>query len=156
MEACVFIWGDTMSKALLAPAAVLVLWSLIVLLWMAATRFGGVRTAPKEKLRELPRVGGRGSDIEKALPAKSAWPSHNYTHLMEQPTLFYAAISILALLGEATSTNVALAWGYVGLRILHSLWQVLVNTVPVRFGLFILSTLCLIALAINAVRATLL
>jgi hypothetical protein len=145
-----------MSKALLAPAAVLVLWSLFVLLWMAATRFGGVRTAPKEKLRELPRVGGRGSDIEKALPTKAAWPSHNYTHLMEQPTLFYAAVGILALIGEATATNVALAWGYVGLRILHSLWQILINTVPVRFVLFILSTICLIVLAINAVRATLL
>jgi hypothetical protein len=144
-----------MSKALLAPAAVLVLWSLIVLLWMAATRFGGVQAAPKEKLRELPRVGGRGSDIEKALPAKAAWPSHNYTHLMEQPTLFYAAVGILALLGQATSTNVALAWAYVGLRVAHSFWQILVNTVPVRFGLFILSTLCLMALAINAVWATL-
>jgi hypothetical protein len=145
-----------MSKALLAPAAVLILWSLFVLLWMAATRFGGVRSAPKEKLRELPRVGGRGADIEKALPTKASWPSHNYTHLMEQPTLFYATIGILALLGQATSTNVNLAWGYVGLRIAHSLWQVLVNTVPVRFGLFILSTLCLIALAINAVGVTLL
>jgi hypothetical protein len=145
-----------MSKALLAPAAVLVLWSLIVLVWMAATRFGGVRAAPKEKLRELPRVGGRGSDIEKALPTKSAWPSHNYTHLMEQPTLFYAAVGILALLGEATSTNVALAWGYTGFRIAHSVWQILINTIPIRFGLFILSSLCLLALAINAVRATLL
>jgi hypothetical protein len=145
-----------MPKALLAPAAVLVLWSLIVLLWMAATRFGGVRTAPKEKLRELPRVGGRGSDIEKALPAKAAWPSHNYTHLMEQPTLFYAVVGILALAGEATSTNVMLAWGYTGLRVAHSLWQILINTIPVRFGLFILSSLCLMALAINAVRATLL
>jgi hypothetical protein len=145
-----------MSKALLAPAAILVLWSLIVLVWMAATRFGGVKAAPKDKLRELPRVGGRGSDIEKALPAKSAWPSHNYSHLMEQPTLFYATVGILALLGEVTSTNVNLAWGYVALRIAHSLWQMLVNTIPVRFGLFILSTLCLMALAINAVRATLL
>jgi hypothetical protein len=145
-----------MSKALLAPAAILVLWSLIVLVWMAATRFGGVKAAPKDKLRELPRVGGRGSDIEKALPAKSAWPSHNYSHLMEQPTLFYATVGILALLGEVTSTNVTLAWGYTALRIAHSLWQILVNTIPVRFGLFILSTLCLMALAINAVRATLL
>jgi hypothetical protein len=76
--------------------------------------------------------------------------------MMEQPTLFYAAIGILALLGQASVTNVTLAWGYVGLRIAHSVWQILVNTVPVRFGLFILSTLCLIGLAVNAVRATLL
>jgi hypothetical protein len=145
-----------MSKTLLAPAAVLILWSLAVLLWMAATRFSNLRTVPREKMRELPRVGGRGPDLEPVLPAKVNWVSHNYLHLMEQPTLFYATIGILALLGQATTTNVNLAWGYVGLRIVHSLWQILVNTIPVRFGLFVLSTLCLIALAINALRATLL
>jgi hypothetical protein len=144
-----------MPKDLLAPAAVLVLWSVIVLVWLGVTRFGAVRTVPREKMRELPRIGGRGPDIETVLPAKANWASHNYTHLMEQPTLFYATIGILALLGQATAVNVALAWGYTGLRIVHSLWQILVNTIPIRFGLFILSTICLIALAINAARATL-
>jgi hypothetical protein len=75
---------------------------------------------------------------------------------MEQPTLFYAVVMILALVGQGDGLNAQLAWGYVVIRILHSLWQGLVNTIPVRFGLFILSTLCLMALAINAVRATLL
>ena len=48
-----------------------------------------------------------------------------------------------------------LAWGYVGLRIAHSVWQLFVNAVSVRFMLFLASTVCLIGLAINAVRATL-
>jgi hypothetical protein len=144
-----------MSKALLAPAAVLILWSLVVLLWLAVTRFGSVKTVPREKMRELPKVGGRGQDLEAVLPPKATWVSHNYTHLMEQPTLFYATVGILALLGEATSTNVTLAWGYTLVRIAHSLWQGVVNTLPVRFGLFLLSTGFLIALAINAVIATL-
>jgi uncharacterized MAPEG superfamily protein len=144
-----------MLKALLAPAAVLILWSLVVLLWMAVSRFGGLGAVPKEKMRELPRVGGRGKDLEAVLPKKVNWVSHNYTHLMEQPTLFYAVIGILALLGQTQSINVNLAWGYVVLRIAHSLWQNLVNTIPVRFGLFILSTLCLIALGVSALRATL-
>jgi hypothetical protein len=144
-----------MLKAILAPAAVLVLWSLIVLLWMGATRFGTLRTLPREKLRQLPRAGTRGPDLEPVLPAKVNWVGHNYMHLTEQPTLFYAVVGILALLGQTSSTNVTLAWGYVGLRILHSLWQILVNTIPVRLGLFLLSTFCLMALAVNAVLATL-
>jgi hypothetical protein len=145
-----------MSKAILAPAAILVLWSLIVLLWMAATRGSGLKTVSREKMRELPRVGGRGEDLQKVLPQSANWVSHNYTHLMEQPTLFYAVVMILALVGQGDGLNAQLAWGYAVIRILHSLWQGLVNTIPVRFGLFILSTLCLMALAINAVRATLL
>lgn len=83
------------------------------------------------------------------------WKSHNYTHLMEQPTLFYATVVILALTGQGGGLNLSLAWAYVGLRVAHSLWQALVNTIPVRFGLFLASTLCLLVLAVNAVRATL-
>lgn len=143
-----------MTKAILAPAAVLVLWSLVVLIWLAVARFGGVKSVPKEKLRELPRVGGRGADIEKVLPPQANWVSHNYTHLMEQPTLFYATVLILAVVGEGTGLNLMLAWAYTLFRIAHSLWQILSNTIPVRFGLFIASTACLIALAINALRAT--
>ncbi len=148
-----------MSKEILAPAAVLVLWSLIVLGYMAFARFSGLSKLPKEKLRELPRTGARGVDVDRVVPERASWPSHNYTHLMEQPTLFYATVMILALVGQGSgqggSTNIMLAWGYVGLRIAHSLWQITSNAIPVRFALFITSTVCLIALAINAVRATL-
>lgn len=144
-----------MTKAILAPAAVLVLWSLIVLLWLAVARMGGIKTVPKEKLRELPKIGGRGADLEKVMPKQANWISHNYTHLMEQPTLFYATVLILAVVGEGTGLNLTLAWAYTGLRIAHSLWQILSNTIPIRFGLFLAATACLVILAINALRATL-
>ena len=52
--------------------------------------------------------------------------------------------------------RVVLAWSYVMIRIVHSLWQALVNKLPVRITLFTLSTLCLLVLAIRAVMATLL
>jgi len=88
------------------------------------------------------------------IPDQINWKAHNYAHLMEQPTLFYAAVMILAILG-AGSLDVALAWGYVGIRVVHSVWQATVNRVPVRFALFLLSTICLIGLAIRAFGATL-
>jgi ABC-type sugar transport system permease subunit len=141
------------QNPLLAPAAVLVLWSIIMLLWMAFTRFPAVAKSGVDLKTVKP--GGRGGDLEKILPPHVNWKSHNYTHLMEQPTLFYAVIAILAIAGAGSGLNVMLAWAYVGLRIAHSLWQALVNTIPVRFALFILSTFCLIGLAINAVRVTL-
>ena len=89
------------------------------------------------------------------LPPEVTWKSHNHTHLHEQPTLFYAVVLILAVQGAHTELNVALAWAYVALRIVHSLWQALVNKVSIRFALFLLSTLCLVVLAVNALRAAL-
>ena len=139
---------------ILAPAAVLVLWSLVVLLWMTATRFpafakAGLKMSDAEQ-------GSRYVDVESTMPAKVNWKSHNYTHLMEQPTIFYAAVAILALAGEGGGINASFAWAYVGIRVVHSIWQGTVNFIPVRITLFTLSTLCLWLLAINAVRTTLL
>lgn len=134
-----------MQGRILAPAAILVLWTLVMLVWLAATRLpainrmGGLGSA---------KPGGRGQDLEGVLPDTINWKSHNYAHLVEQPVLFYATSASLAILGF-TSADVVLAWSYVCLRILHSLWQALINTVPVRFTIFGLSTLCLIVLAVR-------
>lgn len=138
--------------SILAPAAVLVLWSLVVLAWVTATRFPAFAKAGID-VANTPR-GARYADVEKDMPAKVNWVSHNYTHLMEQPTLFYAAVAILAIAGDTSAVSLYAAWGYAGLRIVHSLWQGLVNIVKVRIVLFTASTICLWVLAINGVRAT--
>ena len=139
--------------SILAPAAVLVLWSLVVLLWCTATRFPAFARAGIN-IANTPR-GARYADVEKDMPAKVNWVSHNYTHLMEQPTLFYAAVAILAIAGDTSAVSLYAAWGYSVIRIVHSLWQGLVNIVKVRIVLFTASTICLWVLAINGVRATL-
>jgi uncharacterized MAPEG superfamily protein len=143
-----------MNAPILAPAAVLVLWSMVILIWTSATRFPAIGKVPRDNLKGLPRKGVRGQDLEAILPPNVNWVSHNYTHLMEQPTVFYAVVCILALAGAGSGVNLWLAWAYVAIRIVHSLWQVLVNTIPVRIALFGVSSLCLIALAVNGVRAT--
>lgn len=141
-----------MAGSILLPATVLVLWTLVMLFWMAGVR---VPAAQRIGVDIAKSTGGRASDIEPQLPPAVTWKSHNHTHLHEQPTLFYATVLILAVQGANTELNVGLAWAYVGLRIVHSLWQALVNKVNVRFALFLLSTLCLLVLAVNALRATL-
>ncbi|MEO8723200.1 MAG: MAPEG family protein [Sphingobium sp.] len=142
----------TVSVSLLAPAAALALWSIIVMFWMAAKRFPALKVAkiPKEII-----VGGRGQDLDKILPPRTNWPAHNYAHLMEQPTIFYPVIVILAVLGQGTALNIALAWAYVGLRIIHSVWQIQVNTIPLRATIFFVSSLVLMVLTINALVAAL-
>ena len=141
-----------MQAQILAPAAVLVAWSLVMLIWLAATRLpamskamGGFKNA---------RPGGRGQNLEGVLDDKIQWKSHNYAHLMEQPTLFYAVVAILAIMGPHPH-DALFAWGYVLLRIVHSLWQATVNVVSIRFTLFFLSTACLAMLTAHAVMLTL-
>lgn len=141
-----------MQAQILAPAAVLIAWSLVMLLWMAFTRFPAMKKTGMDLGNAKP--GGRGQDLEGVLPDKVQWKSHNYAHLMEQPTIFYPAVVILALLG-ATATDVLVAWIYVGLRIVHSVWQATVNTVTIRFPLFVLATIALGWLAYRAVALTL-
>lgn len=141
-----------MDTSILAPAAVLVVWSLFMLLWMAATRFPAIFNSGLD-LKAAP-PGGRGQDLEQVLPANVNWKSHNYTHLMEQPTIFYAAVLIIAVAGSSTPTMVNFAWGYAILRIIHSLYQSLFNVVMVRFSIFVLATICLMVLAVHAVITT--
>ncbi len=141
-----------MQAQILAPAAVLVLWSLVMLSWTALSRFPAMAKAGMDLKNAAP--GGRGQDLEGVIDARVTWKSHNYTHLMEQPTLFYATLAILAFMG-AGETDVLLAWAYVALRIVHSIWQATVNVVSVRFTLFLISTGILLALAIRAAMATL-
>ena len=140
-----------MQAQMLAPAAVLVAWTLIMLLWTAGTRLpalskvGGLKNA---------KPGGRGQDLEGVIDDRINWKSHNYSHLVEQPTLFYAVSLIIALLGP-NPTMVLVAWIYVAIRIVHSIWQATVNVVSVRFLLFALSTIALVILAVRALSLTL-
>ena len=140
-----------MQAQMLAPAAVLVAWTLVMLVWTAATRLpaiakmGGLKNA---------KPGGRGQDLEGVLDDKINWKSHNYAHLVEQPTLFYAVCLIIALLGP-NPTMVLVAWIYVALRMVHSIWQATVNVVSVRFAIFALYTIALVVLTIRALSLTL-
>lgn len=141
-----------MDTSILAPAAALVVWSIIMLFWMAGTRLPAMSKIGMDLSKAAP--GGRGQDIDPHVSPSVAWKSHNYTHLMEQPTIFYATIMILAISGGATSLSLSLAWGYTVLRVIHSIWQATVNTVAIRFVFFLLSSLCLTILAVQALLAT--
>jgi hypothetical protein len=97
----------------------------------------------------IPR-GSRGANLDGRAPDEAQWPSHNYNHLMEQPTLFYAIALTLAFMNFGGGINYWLAWGYVGFRILHRIVQSPVNVVLYRFLFFALASLCLIGLTTHA------
>lgn len=136
-----------MYSEILAPVVVLVAWTLVMLVWMVLLRIPAMRKAGVD-LNKL--VGAKGSDADKILPANAQWKAHNYNHLHEQPTLFYAIALTLAVMGQGHGINLWLAWAYVLLRIAHSLVQATFNKVSTRFVLFLLSTLALVALTLHA------
>ena len=74
---------------------------------------------------------------------------------MEQPTLFYAVVLTLAVIGEGTGLNAGLAWLYVGLRVVHSLVQAVVNIIMLRFAIFMVASVVLLVMALRAAFAVL-
>ena len=133
---------------ILAPVVALVAWTLVMLVWLAIAR----RRAFAQmgiSWGTIPR-GSRGANLDGKAPDEAQWPSHNYNHLMEQPTIFYAIVLTLALMDMGHGINVWLAWGYVALRIVHSIVQSTVNIVAIRFTIFFLASLCLLGLTVHA------
>ena len=132
---------------ILAPVVALVAWTLVVQLWMYAARIPAMRRAG---ISLKGRRGTRGGALEGAIPDEANWKAHNYNHLMEQPTIFYAIALTLALLEFGGGINLYLAWGYVALRIVHSLIQATANVVLYRFVTFNLASFCLLGLTVHA------
>ena len=136
-----------MGMDILQPAIALMIWTMIMWAWMYATRIPAMQ---KAKIDGLGLVGTTGASLRSELPEKVSWKADNYNHLHEAPTLFYAVAIILAFLGAGDGMNAFLAWIYTGLRVAHSLVQATANRVIVRFVLFALSSVVLIALIVKA------
>lgn len=139
--------GTEILQSVVALAA----WTMVMWLWMYATRLPAMGKVPDLDTKNL--VGGTGKDLDNILPAKVQWIAHNYNHLHEAPTVFYAVALVLAVSGQGGGLNATLGWAYVGLRVLHSLIQVTSNRIMVRFSVFLLSSLVLIALIVHAALA---
>src|SRR5512139_2700281 len=138
---------------ILMPVVALVAWTLLVMLWMLVSRMSEFRRLGVS-FGNIP-AGSRGADLEGRANPSAQWKSHNYNHLMEQPTIFYAIAITLALMGMDQPINVWLAWGYVGLRIVHSLIQCTSNIVRFRLPIFGLASLCLVGLTVHGVARVL-
>ena len=137
-----------MHSPLLAPVMALVLWSLVMWVWLYATRIPATIRGKVSLSRHQTK-----QEFDAQLPTHVRWKADNYNHLMEQPTIFYATALTLALLGSTSMLDVTLAWLYVGVRVIHSLVQATVNIVLWRFTIF---TIASIVLAVLAIRAALL
>src|SRR5688572_19665374 len=137
-----------MNSAILQPVVTLVAWTVIMMFWLFLVRLPALRKAGIDLSKAQ---GSRPGLLDTLLPPNAQWPAHNYIHLMEQPTIFYAVCFALALMGQGDGLNAQIAWVYVVLRILHSVVQATINRIAIRFALFVLSSLALTMLSVHAV-----
>ena len=136
-----------MDNAILTPVIALITWTLIVWAWMYALRIPAMQAANIDA-NNAQHPGSLAS-----LPSNVRAVADNYNHLHEQPTIFYALVFYTLLAGNADGLAVNMAWAYVVLRVAHSIVQNVIHTVMLRFGVFALSSLVLIAMTVRNLMA---
>jgi hypothetical protein len=130
---------------MLQPVTALVLWTFVMWAWMYATRVPAIRKAGQALPPDM-----TAAQFEALIPARVRWKADNYNHLHEQPTLFYAVALTLAVAGAGSGWALWLAWVYVAVRIAHSLIQALGNVILLRFAVFNVGSVVLLALTLRA------
>lgn len=129
------------------PILALIAWTLLIVLWMVVVRMPEMMRA--SRAGNAPTNHATKIEAEQQYSPRTRWKGDNANNLFEQPTIFYALALITMLSGHADFTAVWMAWAYVILRVLHSLWHCLVNVIPVRSAIFFLSTLVLIIMTVR-------
>lgn len=139
------------GMGILQPVVALAIWTMVMWAWMYATRIpalNAVNVDPDLLVRDPDHT------LDKVLPPEIQWKAHNFNHLHEAPTVFYAVAIVLAIIGQGDGLAAQFGWAYVALRVVHSLVQATVNKVMLRFMIFMLSSFVLIALIALAAVAT--
>jgi hypothetical protein len=136
-----------MMTNILVPVVALVAWTLIVWIWMYALRLPAMSSAKLD-----PQAAKHPGSLS-ILPSGARQVADNYNHLHEQPTIFYALAIATHLLNAVDTLSVQLAWGYVALRVLHSLIQNTINIVGLRFLVFSAGTIVLMVMTVRTILA---
>lgn len=137
--------SQSMLHAILAMGLLL----LTMFLWMYATRLPAFARAGID-----PQQAMHPGTYHDRIPSKVRRVADTYNHLFEAPTLFCAISIAIILVGSADGLHVMCAWGYVALRVAHSIVQATANKVVVRFALFALSWVMMGTMIVRAAAAS--
>lgn len=127
------------ANAILLPAVAMVALTCAVWLRMYASRIG-------EMKRERIHPQAVATSAQMAARLTDTRAADNFRNLFELPVLFYLALVVAALSAQVNATTLALAWVFVGLRIVHSAIHCGYNKVMHRFRAYVLGGVALWAL----------
>ena len=128
------------QTALLTPVFTLILWTFAITAIMAYGR---------ERFTKDPQDAAHTRDLKGMMPAWVERTADNYNHLFEQPVAFYVVTLSIALMNNIEPLMVQLAWGFVFVRIIHSLVQLTINIVLLRFAIFAIGWLIIAYMALS-------
>jgi hypothetical protein len=121
---------------LLLPMATLALWTLNVLTLTEIQRLLAIR-AGRVTLEDF-----RYGDSAK-VPADIVVGNRNYMNLLESPVLFYIACLAAMQVGRVDTWMTRLAWGFVALRIAHTVIHLINGRFVPRIVAFVASLIIL-------------
>lgn len=127
------------SMSILYPVFVLVALTAVTLGRLGYGRLRAVQNRDVSLSYYTTFQDGREPDHTRTL-------ARHYNNLFEAPMLFYVAALVILITGTETAAMLAMAWGYVALRIVHTAIHTGPNDVTWRFRVFGLSWLVLVAL----------
>ena len=79
----------------------------------------------------------------RSVPPEVSIPNRNYMNLLEIPLLFYVACITMYVTKSVDKGSLYMAWGYLALRVFHSVVHLTYNKVTHRLTLFALSNVVL-------------
>jgi len=129
------------QHAIFWPVLCLILWTFLVLVQIPIRRF---HAAFKGRVVASDFRHGESDRV----PSDVAVPNRVFMNLVEVPSLFYVVCMILFLSGAVTGVSLALAWAYLGLRVVHSLIYLTYNNVVHRFAVFAISNCVVLAMVV--------
>ena len=132
------------ANVIFLPALAMVALTIAVWLRMYAARIG-------EMTRERIHPQAVATTAQMAARLTDTRAADNFRNLFELPVLFYMALVVAALTSQVNGVTLGLAWGFVALRIVHSLIHCGYNKVMHRFRAYLIG--CLVLWALWAVLA---
>ena len=128
-----------MRHAIFLPVLAMVALTIAVWLRMYATRIGEMR-------RERIHPQAVATSAQMAARLSDTRAADNFRNLFELPVLFYLALLVAAMTAQTGVAVLALAWAFVGLRVLHSWIHCTYNKVMHRFKAYLAGAVALWAL----------
>ena len=128
-----------MRHAIFLPVLAMVALTIAVWLRMYATRIGEMR-------RERIHPQAVATSAQMAARLSDTRAADNFRNLFELPVLFYLALLVAAMTAQTGVAVLALAWAFVGLRVLHSWIHCTYNKVMHRFKAYLAGGVALWAL----------
>jgi hypothetical protein len=132
------------QNTIFQPFFATMILTLVVWIYMYVRRLSFIFASGLDAKRMTP------GELARVSPPSVSSPSDNLKNLCELPTIFYAIVLYLFVTQKVDSTFVVLAWVFFSFRVLHSLVHCTFNFIPLRFVLYVASSVALWSMVVRA------